>query len=153
MENTPHHTFNGTDCVKLVSPRVCVSTGAFLVVVFCRGGPRLPLLLHRHTFMSLQQLGPSAGGAEEGLRLHLQEASHSEVRDYKHFSSEGFSSFKASIGEPRCMKRGNVAESRPYQQQLCSWIVTIISDMIITAKLGLGVMLRGWKTKSGSVEN
>lgn len=51
------------------------------------------------------------------------------------------------------MKRGNVAESRPYQQQLCSWIVTIISDMIITAKLGLGVMLRGWKTKSGSVEN
>lgn len=49
--------------------------------------------------MSLQQLGPSAGGAEEGLRLHLQEASHSEVRDYKHLSSEGFSSFKASIGE------------------------------------------------------
>lgn len=50
------------------------------------------------------------------------------------------------------MKRGNAAESRPYQQQLCSWIVTIISDMI-TAKLGLGVMLRGWKTKSGSVGN
>lgn len=112
------------------------------MVVFCRSGPCLPLLLHRHTFMSLQQLGPSAGGAEEGLRLHLQEASHSEVRDYKHLSSEGFSSFKASIA----------AESRSYQQQLCSWIVTIISDMI-TAKLGLGVMLRGWKTKSGSVEN
>lgn len=131
---------------------MCVSTGAFLMVVFCRSGPCLPLLLHRHTFMSLQQLGPSAGGAEEGLRLHLQEASHSEVRDYKHLSSEGFSFFKASIGEPRCMKRGNAAESRSYQQQLCSWIVTIISDMI-TAKLGLGVMLRGWKTKSGSVEN
>lgn len=24
MENTPHHTFNGTDCVKLVSPHMCV---------------------------------------------------------------------------------------------------------------------------------
>lgn len=58
----------------------CVRTGTFLVAVFCRGGSRLPLLLHRSAFMSLQQLGPRPGGAEETLRLHMQETTYSQVK-------------------------------------------------------------------------
>lgn len=50
------------------------------MAVFCWGGPRLPLLLHRHALMPLQQLGPRLGGAEESIRLHLQETPNSEVR-------------------------------------------------------------------------
>lgn len=73
------------DSSFLLFPLVC--TGAFLVAFFCRGGPRLPFLLHRHPFMSLQQLGPRPSGAEEIIRLHLQETSHSQVGIHV-FSSE-----------------------------------------------------------------
>lgn len=55
-------------------------TGAFLVAVLRRCRARLPLFLHRHAAMPLQQLGPGAGGPKEALRLHLQEASHPQVQ-------------------------------------------------------------------------
>lgn len=50
------------------------------MAVLCRGGSRLPLLLHRRALMSLQQLGSRPGGAEESLRLHMQETAYSQVK-------------------------------------------------------------------------
>lgn len=57
----------------------CVWIGTFLLAVFCWGRPCLPLFLHRHALMPLQQLGPCPGGAEESIRLHLPETPNSEV--------------------------------------------------------------------------
>uniref|UniRef100_A0A3Q2P8X4 Solute carrier family 35 member F5 n=1 Tax=Fundulus heteroclitus TaxID=8078 RepID=A0A3Q2P8X4_FUNHE len=55
------------------------SPGAFLLAVLRRSGSRLPLLLHRRALVSLQQLGPRPGGAEEALHFYLQETSHSQT--------------------------------------------------------------------------
>lgn len=58
---------------------MCVWIGTFLLAVFRRGDPRLPLLLYRHALVPLQQLGSRPGGPSESIRLHLQETSHSQV--------------------------------------------------------------------------
>lgn len=47
-----------------------LSLGAFLLAVFCRSRSRLPLILHRHALVPLQQLGSGPGGAAESIRLY-----------------------------------------------------------------------------------
>lgn len=57
-----------------------LSPGAFLLAVFRWSGSRIPLLLHRHSVMSLQQLGPCYGGATKSVCLHMPlETSDSKV--------------------------------------------------------------------------
>lgn len=47
-----------------------LSIGAFLLAVFCRGRSRLPLILHSHALVPLQQLGSRPGGAAESIRFY-----------------------------------------------------------------------------------
>ncbi|CAG11239.1 unnamed protein product [Tetraodon nigroviridis] len=49
---------------------ICMQKVRFSWLFIRRGRPRLPLLLHRHAPVPLQQLGPRPGGAAESLRLH-----------------------------------------------------------------------------------